>query len=37
MQSFSGKPKVQAKYELGVLVLLPDQIIDTVLIKANLY
>lgn len=26
MQSFSGKPKVQPKHELGVLVLLPDQI-----------
>lgn len=29
------KPKVQPKHKLGVLVLLPDKIIDTVLIKAN--
>lgn len=30
------KPKVQAKHELDLLVLLPDQILDTVLIKTNL-
>lgn len=36
MQTFSSKPKLQLKHDLGVLVLLADQIIDTVLIKANL-